>query len=391
MRIAQIELFPISLPFRGTFRLSRGTVGSPQTGRPSIVIRITDEEGFFGWGEAVPVRHWSDETPETVLSTLERYWAPALLGMSVYDLDAIHRRLDAEIAPGYTLSQPIARSGLDMALHDLIGRRLGLSLPEYWGLRRREAIELSWTVAPSAPSEEGSSPSLLEEVEAIVAEGKARGYRHFNIKVGHGLEFDRQVARRVRELAPEGFLWADANGGYPDVERAKQAMRALAEEGVAVLEQPLPPNLLTGYRELRRFGALPVIVDEGCITPRDLLELIRLDAIGGMAMKPARVGGLRNQLHMALLVQTAGLLLLGSGLTDPAIGFAASVLLYGAVGLEFPAALNGPQFLADQAVRRGVLLKGPIAHLPTEPGLGVEVDESKLEALAILGGRREIR
>jgi L-alanine-DL-glutamate epimerase-like enolase superfamily enzyme len=377
MQIDRIEVLPVSIPFRGEFRISRGTVGSAQVGRPSLLVRLTTDDGTVGWGESVPVRQWSYETVESAYTTMTRYLAPALVGADLFDVDGIHRRMDREIAPGYTVGQPIARAGMDIAVHDAIGKALGVSLRDYWGVRRRDAIALSWTVAVSG----------REEAERVVGEGRDRGYENFNIKVGHEADpdFDVSLARVVRALAPHGFLWADANGGYT-LHTARRVARGLAEAGADVLEQPLPMNYRSGYADLRRQGALPIVVDEGMIAPRDLVEAIRLDLVDGVAMKPARVGGLWPQRRMIELVQDAGLLFLGSGLTDPDIGFAASVQIYAAYGLAYPAALNGPQFLDATVVSSGVRVEAGAAYVPSAPGLGVEVDEALVEALAFSVG-----
>ena len=373
-KIDRVEAFPVAFPFRGEFSTSRGKVGSAAMGRPSIVLKLTTDDGVVGWGESVPVRQWSYETMETAYSTLTRYLIPAVVGRELFDVDGLHSCMDVEIAPSYTLGQPIARSGIDIAVHDAIGKVLRVPIRDYWGARRRDRIALSWTVAVSD----------ISAVEASVNEGQAAGYANFNVKVGHESDpgFDVEMSRRVRELAPDAFLWADANGGY-SVATASRVARQLADVGVDVLEQPLPPNALTGYAELRHVRALPITVDEGVITPRDVIEMIRLDVIDGVAMKPARVGGLLPQRRMIEIVQDAGLIFLGSGLTDPDIGFAASVQVYAAYGLAYPAALNGPQFLDATIASSGVRVEAGEAVVPTGHGLGVTIDEDRLASLAL--------
>ena len=150
------------------------------------------------------------------------------LSTEKFDLDGLHAAMDAEIAPSYTLGQPIARSGIDIAAHDAIGKTLDIPIRDYWGARRRDRVPLSWTVAASD----------IASVESSVLEGQAAGYRHFNIKVGQEREpaFDIEVAKKVRELAPAAFLWADANGGYT-VATALAVGPRLADVGVDVLEQ----------------------------------------------------------------------------------------------------------------------------------------------------------
>ncbi len=119
-------------------------------------------------------------------------------------------------------------------------------------------------------------------------------------------------------------------------------------------------------------------MDEGVVTPIDLEEFIRLDMLDGVAMKPARCGGLvskRGQIEMCL---QHGLIWLGSGLTDPDISLAASLSLYCAYALKKPAALNGPQFLTADVLKKPLRIEKGTAYPPSGPGLGIEVDEEKV-------------
>jgi L-alanine-DL-glutamate epimerase-like enolase superfamily enzyme len=156
----------------------------------------------------------------------------------------------------------------------------------------------------------------------------------------------------------------------------------LADAGVAVLEGPLHPNNFAGYRELRKQGALPIIMDEGCISPEDVREFIDLGMMDGVAMKPSRCGGLVSAKAQIELLKKRGLMFLGSGLTDPEISLAASLILFGAFGLDRPAALNGPQFLGASVLKRPFAIREGRIGVPKGPGLGIEVDEDKVRDLS---------
>ncbi len=145
-----------------------------------------------------------------------------------------------------------------------------------------------------------------------------------------------------------------------------------------ILEAPIKPNHISGYQALKRQGALPILMDEGVVSPVELAEFIRLDMLNGMAMKPARCGGLLSNKRQIELVQEAGLMWVGSGLTDPDISLAATLGLYGAFDLQKPAALNGPQFLTEDVLAKPLEIANGMAHVPTGPGLGIEVDEQKV-------------
>lgn len=371
MKIAQLEAIPLRYPVRGRFKFLEGAPGTPP-GRAAVLVKITTDTGAVGWGQSVPIPRWSYETLETVQTTLEHYLAPALLGLDPLDLEAVHAAMHRAIAPSFSTGQPIAKAGVDLALHDLAGRLRGEPAARAWGRTGRDRVTLSWTV----------NPASLDEVEALVADGRARGYRHFNVKVAPDPRFDLELCRQVKRLAPEGFLWADANGGY-DEATALAVAPQLADAGVAVLEQPLPANRLTGYRRLKQQGALPIVMDEGVVSHVELAEFIELGLLDGVAMKPARCGGLTEARRQIELLLDRGLLWLGSGLTDPDFALAAALQLYGAYALATPAALNGPQFLAASLLRAPLEPENGELRVPAGPGLGVDVDPERLATLRL--------
>ena len=371
VKIQSIQTFPLIYPMSGRFKFFEGPKGRP-TGRPAVLVKITAENGTVGWGQSVPIPRWSYETLETVTSTINHYLAPELLGLNPADHAAIEAVLRSNIAPSFSTGQPICKAGLDLALADLNGKLQNQNAAQPWQRKGREKITLSWTL----------NPRRLDEIEGLIAQGRARGYKNFNVKVAPDPKFDLELCRIVKRLVPDGFLWADANGGY-DETTALEVAPKLADIGVPVLEQPLPANRLTGYQRLKKQGALPIIMDEGLVSSVELEEFIKLGCLDGVAMKPARCGGLtdaRRQLEMAL---DAGLMFLGSGLTDPDVSLAASLILYGAYDLKYPAALNGPQFIDGSVLRQPFHVKNGELAVPTGPGLGVEVDENKIEKFLV--------
>ncbi|MBI4601867.1 MAG: mandelate racemase [Planctomycetes bacterium] len=373
--IEKVEVYPIRHAVRGRFKFFEGAPGAAP-GRYAALVKVSAAGGAAGWGESVPSQRWSYETIESVVTALRRYLAPVLLGRDPRDIAGAHAAMDAAIAASFSKGMPIAKAGVDLALHDLAGKLEGKPTAELWGRRAGGKVTLSWTLNPKA----------LDDVDALIDEGWRRGYRNFNVKVAPDLDFDLALCRRVKERVPQGFLWADANGGY-DLETALAAAPKLAGVGVAVLEQPLPSNRIEGYRRLKRQGALPIILDEGVVAPEDLLEFHRLGMMDGVALKHARTGGLLGARREVEVLKQEGLLFLGSGLTDPDVSLAAALILYAAYGLEKPAALNGPQFLEGSVLRAPFEPVDGILEAPRGPGLGVEVDEARVAALAVDLGR----
>ena len=378
-KIEHIDLFNVRYPTKGYFKFFIGPGG--KYGRGAVIVKITADNGVIGWGQSIPSPMWSYETLETAKSVLRDYLGPALIGRNPLDIDGAHKAMDLALAPGFSTAMPIARSGLDIALHDLAGKLKGRSLSQMWNRPRGGPLTLSWTV----------NARTLNEAEEVIDVGYKRGYSNFNIKVAPDPEFDIALARLVRKRAPEGFLWADANGGY-DQATALAVAPKLADAGVDVLEAPLRPNRISGYRALKKQGALPVLMDEGVVSPVELSEFIRLKMLDGVAMKPSRCGGLAPAKRQIEILINEGLMWLGSGLTDPDISMAAALALYGAYDLAKPVALNGPQFLTTDVLTKSLDIKDGSAKVPVGHGLGIEVDEAKvIELMKKTTGSEKIR
>ena len=363
-KIERIDLYPARYPMIGYFKFFSGPDGS--TGRACITIRITTSEGI-GWGQSLPIAKWSYETLETATTALKDYLCPALIGHDAAAIAGAHSLMDQAIAPGFSTGMPITRAGIDIALWDLNGRVAGKPVTALWGMKPQGPITLSWTL----------NVRQVEDVDKLVGEANQRGYRNFNIKVAPDPGFDAALAKAARKAAPDGFLWADANGGY-DPATALKAAPLLADAGVDILEAPVRPNQIRTYQALKRQGALPIYMDEGVVSPTDLEEFIALDMLDGLACKPSRCGGLSSNKSQIEIIERHGLSWVGSGLTDPDLSLAATLHLYSAFGLRKPAALNGLQFLTESILRDPITDTGGSMSCPSGPGLGVEVDEEKL-------------
>jgi L-alanine-DL-glutamate epimerase-like enolase superfamily enzyme len=361
--ITKIEVFPVEYAVTGFFKFFTRPV------RPAVFVKITLESGMYGWGQSVPIPTWSYETPESVTHTLRNYLAPVLLGANPTDIEGAHAKMDKAIAPSFSTGMPIAKAGIDIALHDLAGKLAGKSLPELWGKKPLESIPLSWTV----------NTKTIPEVEASVNEGRTRGYQHFNIKVAPDPVFDIEVAKTVARAAPKSLLWADANGGY-DLRNAHWIAPRLADAGYYAFEQPVAANRLSAFGMLKKQAALPIIMDEGIVSSVELEEFLTLELLDGVAIKPARSAGLFDARRQVEILQRDKQWFLGSGLTDPDVSLAASLALFGAYGLKYPAALNGLQFLQGSFLKKPFVLEDGALRVPRGPGLGVEVDEAKVRA-----------
>lgn len=361
------DVYPLLIPYQGEFNISRGKVGGGQAKRTVVIVKLTDEEGRIGWGEGSPSHLWSSETMESVVTTLQNYLIPAVIGYSSSDIAGLHRRMDQALGLSYSIGHPIAKSALDMAWHDLWGKTYGMSISELWGYSRTTEATLSWTV----------SCKHRDEAEVLIEQGIQQGYSNFNVKLGIDTRYDTELCEMIKKRFPDSFLWGDANGGYT-FQEALQMIPSLEAAGLDLLEQPIASNQMSNWHALKQRMRIPLSVDEPIVSPRDLMEWVRQDLITAYTMKVTRTGGLFPSRICAEIAEHTPLTVVCSGLTETGLGLAAHLHLVCAFGITKPCAWNGPQFLADDLLQTPLQIRNGVVRLPEGPGLGVEVDEEKL-------------
>ncbi|MEJ7930664.1 enolase C-terminal domain-like protein [Ramlibacter sp. AN1015] len=372
MKIASVEVIPVRLPIEGMLTLPRGASRTPEEGKRIALVKVTDSDGHVGWGEAGPSRRWSAETLESCVSSLRAYLAPAVIGHDLFDIAGLHARMNRELAVGLDPGQPIAKCAIDLAVHDLIGKRLGINLQSWLGAKRCDRVPLARLVSAATP----------EEAAQITERAWNEGYRGFKVKVGHRKELDAQIVRAVVGAARGGYVWADANQGYT-LDEALRMARALDALGVTLFEQPVPMSDPYAMKKLLSASGLTIALDEAAMGLPYLIEMIRREAVEGIAIKVSKVGGIHYARQMCDLALNAGLTLIGSGLMDAPIGFAASVHLFAAYGITLPVDLNGPQFITEDYLAEPLPVRDQVAFVPQGPGLGVVIDEERLRRFAL--------
>lgn len=372
MKIERIELFPVVLPLRSVLTLPRGASRTLAEGKQIILVKMTADDGTVGWGEAGPSRRWSPETTYSTYTTLKHYLIPELIGHDPFDIQGAHTIMNTELATALDPGQPVAKAAIDLALHDLVCKKLGITLQTWLGSKAQDGIELSYLVSVPDP----------EKAAEVTSAALAEGYKAFKVKVGHNPDVDIANVKAVMEAAPGCVVWPDANQGYT-LSQALSMARAFENLGIEVFEQPIPMTDVYGMRKLLQRTSLSIVLDEAAMGIPYMVELLRREAIDGVAIKVNKVGGIHYARQMCDLARNAGMVLIGSGLMDAPIGFAASVHLFAAYGITFPADLNGPQHMSDDYLASPFPMDGKRALVPTAPGLGIEIDEAKLNSIAL--------
>ncbi|MFI5236094.1 MAG: dipeptide epimerase, partial [Gemmatimonadales bacterium] len=294
-----------------------------------------------GWGEAAGIAYYG-ESPETALAALQTY--ATVLPESVFDLDTAERSFEAALK-----GNPGARAALSAALHDLVGKRLGVPLWKLWGLDAAKAPRSTFTIGMDS----------VEKMQAKVRE--AAEYPILKIKLGG--ERDLEILRGLREVTDKE-LRVDANCGW-SVKRAVQMLPVLEEFEVTVLEQPLDPRDLDGLGEVRRHSRIPLIADESCLVAADIPALV--GKVDGINIKLAKCGSLREAIRMIHVARSHNLMVMVGCMIESSLAITAAAHFTPLVDIVD---LDGAALLQDDPFVGATITNGQV-RLPTGPGLGV--------------------
>jgi muconate cycloisomerase len=149
--ITRVEVIPCRVPFRHSFVIGRGQVGTAGEGGRHVFVRMETEDGHVGWGETRALPVWSYETVESITYAVRNYLAPLVIGRYPFELNAIHKAMYETLTPAISNGQPFAKSAVDIALHDLQGQITGLPIHALLGGKVRAQVPLTYALSIAAP------------------------------------------------------------------------------------------------------------------------------------------------------------------------------------------------------------------------------------------------
>ncbi|MCU0546707.1 MAG: dipeptide epimerase [Oscillatoriaceae cyanobacterium Prado104] len=350
----QIQTFTIRKRFALT--ISRGTTAQST----NLWIKLTHED-IEGWGEASPFSTGSrPQTTEMLLVAL-REAAPQLEKFTPFDRQQIEQILTNIKLP------TAARAGIDIALHDWLGKKAGLPLWKMWGLDRSRTVPTSVTIGILAPSD--ARERVRDWFGKYEADPANIQYRAVKVKLGNpaGIEADKAMLIAVRDEAPANIqMSVDANGGW-NLNEAIEMCRWLEKYNINYVEQPLSPLAdLDEFSELHRQSPLPIFADESCFNSSDIPKLAR--CFSGINIKMMKSGGLSEAMRMIYAAKACNLQVMFGCYSDSALANTAAAQLSPLADyLDLDSHLN----LLDDPFAGAVIENGCL--LPNErSGLGVQ-------------------
>jgi D-galactarolactone cycloisomerase len=347
--------------------------------RVCSLIALTTDDGITGYGEASgplrPVRDYLDIV------------RPLFLNRSIFDFEIIaaevYNRLYHYGIQGHLTS---CLSGINIALHDAIGRTLGVPVCDLIGGRAAERLPVYATTGVfTADDHDGAIETQLETV-------KRQGYRAVKIKIGRNPKSDRERVRIARAvLGDEALLMVDVNGNYtPDI--AYESIRLLEPFGIHWYEEPLPPTDVQGYATLRARSPLRIAAGEACYTVHDFRRLI--EAHGVDIVQPALItcGGFGQAKAIALLAALNNLRVMPNGFGG-AIGWVAMLHYVASLPVApftdhvpYPNMVEhhtGANPFFERLLTEPIDIRNGEVAVPRGPGLGITIDVDAVAEFAV--------
>lgn len=367
MKIKRIETLAISLPMVKPLKMSFEEVKSAE----NVLVRLETDEGVVGWGGAGAAPTMTGETVASMAAAI-RYLAPRLEGMALDDIAAVMKR-----AGNYLYGNNSAKSVIEIALHDALGRSTRKPVHDILGGKRRDRVAILRMV--------GTGKGAAADVEDA-KRAQAEGHVAFKIKVG--VADPREDADRTRRIceALNGngnlLICADANQGWtPD--QAITYARAVEDTTLAFFEQPVAGHDIEGMAKVARASRVPIGCDEGLHSLDDLRRHHEARAAAGFSLKTIKLGGMRPVMDAGLLCDKLGMKVnLASKMAETGINTAALLHLAAALPAVDWGVGFSSQYLVDDILKTPLSFANGHVSVPQGPGLGIEVDEAKIRRFA---------
>lgn len=376
MRITEIECIPYTILFEKPFPMGGGL----EKGTAGVLLKVKTDEGIVGIGDTGGTSSWyRGETQDSIVGMIKDVFAPeVLLGEDPTQIEKIVAKMDRVARDNNQ-----AKAVVDYALHDILGKALGVPVYKILGGLSAERLPLGYVLP-------GSS---TEEVISIAARAVKAGFKILKLKVGYGGEKrDIENVRALREeFGDDVEICLDANGSW-DYYQALLILKKLERYGIIMVEQPVPWWDIDGMARLRQKVGIPVFADEAAIELKHLLEIIQKNAADGFFLKVPKAGGLIKSKQWITVAKAAGLpvicgCMMGSGIEAATY---THLLVSDAWACRFFHENIGPLHIHDvmdtvsEPIKDDLALNVPkyedgYLYAPGGPGLGVALNEEALK------------
>lgn len=334
----EITYRSFNLELKNTFTISHGS----RDFQPTLIVILKDG-GFTGFGEAAATVYYG-VTVEKMIASIK--------SVEPIIAENIHRTPEElwELTFPKLKDNPFAQCALDMAMHDLHGKRNGLPLYKMWGLDNSNVPLTNYTIG-------------IDSVENMVKKIKEFPWPLYKIKLG--TNEDIAIVKELRKHTDSVFR-LDANAAWT-VEQAIENSDAMKELNVEFLEQPLKPEDTEGMKELYKRSSLPLIADESCIVEEDVDKCAPF--FHGVNIKLTKCAGITPGRRMIKKARSLGLKVMVGCMTESTVSMSA-------IGQLLPMLdyvdMDGG-LLIKEDIADGVKVYDGKVHFPDRNGTGAKL------------------
>ncbi|WP_180171992.1 muconate/chloromuconate family cycloisomerase [Acinetobacter sp. YH12023] len=362
-----IETLLVEIP---TIRPHKMAVATMQK-QTLVLIKITTEDGYIGWGEATTIGGlgYGEESPESIRTNIETYFSPllkTLTGLNVAQtMQAIKRNINGN---------RFAKCAIQTALLDILAQRLNLPLSEVLGGRLRDSLPVLWVLAS------GNTEKDIAEAKKMIA---TKRHNIFKLKIGsRPVEADVEHVLAIKKaLGADISIRVDVNRAWSELDAIK-GIQLLQDGGVDLIEQPCAIDNIDAMRRLTRRFDIAIMADESLMGPQTAYQLARHNSASVFAVKVAQSGGLIEGCEVSKIAKLAGIDLYGGTMLEGPVGTIASAHAFSTFdNLAYGTELFGPLLLTEEILKNPLQYQDFELKIPTTAGLGIEIDENKIDDL----------
>ena len=366
MKITKVELIPVDIPRKKVLTLAHyGNLG--QGGNfEFVLVRVHTDEGITGVGEVPPLPPLSPESQPVIIDVQKKWLVPALLGMDPFEIEDIWKHMDF-IAPTYSM----AKAAIDMALWDIMGKSLDMPVHRLLGGSKPEKIPNVGLVGIDEP----------EVVAGVASEFVNEGYKGIRLKIAPG--HDIECVAAVREaIGYDVDFRVDCNQGYR-VSEAIKMIRDIEPYGIEMVEQPTIWWDFNGLAEVAASVDTPIMAHESMYLLSDVKNLIDAGAVGVLGLKTYRPwGGITGARRLLEMARVMNIPCMFHDDLELSVSLAAATQIISAYRnvITHKCELSGyPEWMGDDVTTESVRFEKGYVYVPDGPGLGVELDDDKIE------------
>lgn len=359
-KISKVEVIPFGVPIR---KFADAYTGFSVSN--AVLVKIVTDDGHIGYGEACAWEpEFYGETLESVSTTIEKYIAPVILGEDPGNINKIMSVIDATVA-----KITCAKEGIDLALHDLLGKILGVPVYILLGGKFRDMIPVASEIGIDTP--ENMVKNAFQVLKLGIKVIKIKGSRN------HSLDVKRIKA--VREAVGHDVdLRLDPNAAW-DVNSTIKTMKLLEDCNLQLLEQPVPIWDLKGMAHIRNNIGIPLMADESIWTPQDAIKIYEYGAADILNIKIAKSCGLQLGKKIENVAESLGLPCIVGTEIEPGISLIAKLHLAASMKIHpLASEFTELSLLKKNILKHNIEIIDGCVKVPDKPGFGVNLDEDTL-------------